>query len=328
MSHPMERPRRLRLQPVMRQMLAEAQIRPSALIQPVFVVEGTGIEAPIPRLPGVSHYSVDRLVDAVRAVADAGIRAVLLFGVPGRKDAQGSAAWASDGVVQRACAALRERCPGLILMTDLCLCAYTDHGHCGVVRSGCIDNDATLALLAETALSQAKAGAHVVAPSDMMDGRVGAIRTALDAAAQHDVAIMSYAVKYASAFYGPFREAQHSSPHEGDRRSYQMDPARGEREALREVRLDIEEGADMVMVKPALPYLDILRAVREASQVPVVAYQVSGEYAMIEAAAQAGSLDRTAALWESLTAIHRAGADLIITYAAAEMARKMAVDKG
>lgn len=317
MSFPAERPRRLRQHPTIRRMVAETSVAPQHLIQPFFVVPGQSVDDPIATLPGIARYSVDRVVEQAKRVADAGISAVLLFGVPVQKTANGAEAWADDGVVQQACRALRESVPGLVVITDVCLCAYTDHGHCGVLAGQRIDNDATLPMLAQTAVSHARAGAHIVAPSDMMDGRVGAIRHALDAAQCTDTAIMSYAVKYASAFYGPFREAQHSTPQQGDRKSYQMDPA-NLREALREVRLDVEEGADLVIVKPALPCLDVIRAVREIVDVPIVAYQVSGEYAMLKAAAANGWLDERAAFHESLLAIRRAGADLIITYGACD----------
>ncbi len=323
MTFPVQRPRRLRNSTALRHMVAETCLDPAQLIQPLFLVPGRGITNPISTLPGNSHWSVDRVVDEGKRLADLGITSVLLFGSPTGKDARGSEAWSEHGIVQQACRALREAVPQLVLITDVCLCAYTDHGHCGVLeRQGSqwrIDNDATLPLLAQTAVSHAKAGAHIVAPSDMMDGRVGAIRQALDAEACSDIAIMSYAVKYQSAYYGPFREAQHSSPSEGDRASYQMDPANA-REAIREALLDVAEGADIIMVKPAMPYLDIVRAVREVVQVPVAAYQVSGEYAMIKAAAAQGLLDGPKAMREALLGIRRAGADLIITYAAAEYA--------
>lgn len=296
-------------------MIAETSVGPAQLIQPLFVVAGRGVEQPIASLPGVARLSVDRAVEQGKRLIDAGIPAVLLFGEATAKDATGSSAWAEGGVVQEACRSLRESVPGLILITDVCLCAYIDHGHCGVVAGRTIDNDATVPLLARIAVSHAQAGAHIVAPSDMMDGRVGAIRRALDDACSTTTAIMSYAVKYASAFYGPFREAQSSSPHHGDRTAYQMDPA-NRREALREARLDVEEGADFIMVKPALPSLDVISAVRAAVDVPIVAYQVSGEYAMLKAAAAHGWLNEQAALREMLLAIRRAGADLIITYGA------------
>lgn len=323
MPFPAERPRRLR-SAALRHLVAETRVLPASLIQPLFVVPGRDVEQPIASMPGVARLSVDRAVARGRQLADLGVGAVLLFGVPERKDARGTGAWDPHGPVQQAALGLRESAPSLTVMTDCCLCAYTDHGHCGVLdgraREAVVDNDATLALLAKTAVAQAQAGAQVIAPSDMMDGRVGVIRQALDAQGFADVAIMSYAVKYASAFYGPFREAQDSAPQSGDRKSYQMDPA-NRREALREVRLDVAEGADIVMIKPALPYLDVVAAVRAAVDVPVAAYQVSGEYAMIKHAAQAGALNERAALCEALLAMRRAGADLLITYAAADAAR-------
>jgi porphobilinogen synthase len=270
-------------------------------------------------MPGVAQLSVDRAAEEGRRLADAGVSAVLLFGIPERKDARGSGATADDGIIPRALEAIRKAVPGLVLITDVCLCEYTDHGHCGVVRDGDVDNDATLELLAAEALAHARAGADLVAPSDMMDGRVGAIRRALDEAQFTSLPIMSYAAKFASAFYGPFRDAAQSTPQFGDRRSYQMDPANAD-EALREVALDIGEGADIVMVKPALPYLDVVRRVKERFGHPVAAYQVSGEYAMLKAAAARGWLDERRAVAESLLAIRRAGADVIITYFAKDVA--------
>jgi porphobilinogen synthase len=271
-------------------------------------------------MPGVAQLSVDRAAEACRRLVDAGVSSVLLFGIPERKDAQGSGAVAADGIIPRALAAIRRAAPDLVLITDVCLCEYTDHGHCGLLRDGRVDNDPTLEVLAREAVAHARAGADVVAPSDMMDGRVGAIRTALDAAGFADLPILSYAAKFASGFYGPFREAAESTPAFGDRRGYQMDPANVE-EALREVALDVEEGADMVMVKPALPYLDVIRRVKERFGYPVAAYQVSGEYAMIKAAAANGWIDEARAVDETLTAIRRAGADVIITYFAQDVAR-------
>ena len=270
-------------------------------------------------MPGVERVSVDELVRDGEAALDAGVRAVLLFGIPPWKDEQGSSAWAEDGIVQQAVARLRGACPDLTVITDLCLCEYTSHGHCGVLDRGEVLNDATLPLLARTAVSHAEAGAHLVAPSDMMDGRVGFIREALDEEGFEDVGVLSYAAKYASAFYGPFRDAAESAPSEGDRRGYQMDPA-NHREALREVRLDVEEGADLVMVKPGLPYLDVVREVRRAVDVPVAAYQVSGEYAALMAAHEKGWLDGEAALMESVLSLRRAGADRIVTYGAVRLA--------
>ncbi|MBE3590290.1 MAG: porphobilinogen synthase [Firmicutes bacterium] len=326
MAFPVHRPRRLRRTPALRRLAAETRLSPDAFVLPLFVVEAEDVREPIASLPGHFRYSPDRVVEAAREAAALGLPAVLLFGVPARKDAAGSGAYAEDGVVQQAVRRLKDALPDLVVITDVCLCEYTDHGHCGLLaeRRGrlTVDNDPTLELLARTAVSHARAGADIVAPSDMMDGRVGAIRRALDAEGFTDVAILSYAAKYASAFYGPFREAAESAPAFGDRRGYQMDPANA-REALREMRLDLEEGADMLMVKPAGPYLDVLRAAREAFDVPLAAYQVSGEYAMIHAAAERGWLDREAAMWESLTGIARAGADILITYFALEAARRL-----
>lgn len=326
MPFPVHRPRRLRRTPALRRLVAESRLAPDALVYPLFVVDAKGVAEPIAAMPGQFRYSPDRVVDAAREAADLGIPAVLLFGVPDRKDPVGSGAYADDGVVQRAVRNLKEALPDLLVITDVCLCEYTDHGHCGVLadRRGqrTVDNDPTLELLARTAVSHARAGADIVAPSDMMDGRVGAIRRALDEEGFEDVAILSYAAKYASAYYGPFREAAESAPSFGDRRAYQMDPANA-REALREMRLDLEEGADMLMVKPAGPYLDIVRAAREAFDVPIAAYQVSGEYAMIRAAAERGWVDGEAVMWESLLGIARAGADVIITYFAVEAARRL-----
>jgi len=274
-------------------------------------------------MPGVANLSVDQLVEECRAAHKLGVPAVILFGLPESKDELASGAYAEDGIVQRAVRALKRELPGLLVITDVCLCEYTSHGHCGKVENGVVVNDASLELLAKTALSQARAGADIVAPSDMMDGRVAAIRQALDAQGFEHVAILSYAAKYASAFYGPFREAAQSTPQFGDRRSYQMDAANA-REALREVALDLEEGADLIMVKPALPYLDVIRQVRDTFNVPVAAYQVSGEYAMIHAAARLGWLDLERTMVETVTAIHRAGAQVVLTYFAKDLARKLA----
>jgi porphobilinogen synthase len=290
------------------------------LVLPLFVVPGSHVREEISSLPGNYHLSVDELTEEARALADLGVAGVLLFGVPEEKDELGSSAYAPAGPVQEALRALKQATPDLVVTTDVCLCAYTDHGHCGVVRGGEILNDPTLELLGKMAVSHAEAGADVICPSDMMDGRVQALRSALDGAGLADVAIMSYAAKYASAFYGPFREAAGSAPSFGDRRSYQMDPA-NRREALREVEADLEEGADIVMVKPALAYLDVIAAVAQRWPVPVAAYCVSGEYAMVCAAAERGWLDRQAVALEMLTAVKRAGADIIITYFAKEAAR-------
>jgi len=320
--YPAYRPRRLRRTEALRRLVRETRVVAEQLVQPLFVVPGRGVERPIDSMPGIAQQSVDRIADEGRRLADVGVPAVLLFGVPERKDARGSGATDPDGIVPRALRALREAAPSLVLMTDVCLCEYTDHGHCGIVRDGDVDNDPTLDLLAAEALAHARAGADLVAPSDMMDGRVGAIRRALDGAGFAHLPIMAYAAKFASAFYGPFRDAAESTPQFGDRRSYQMDPPNAE-EALREVKLDIDEGADIVMVKPALPYLDIVRRVKDEFGYPVAAYHVSGEYAMVKAAAARGWLDERRVVDESLTAIRRAGADVIITYFAKDVARDL-----
>ncbi len=304
----------------LRDLVREPRAWPADFVYPLFVRDGSGIREPVESMPGVHRCSVDRLAEEAEAAAEDGVRAVLLFGVPAEKDDRGSRAWAENGVVQRALRRLGETVPDLLLISDVCLCEYTDHGHCGVVEDGEVVNDATLELLARQAVSHAEAGADVVAPSDMMDGRVGAIRDALDAAGRTETAILSYAVKYASAFYGPFRDAAGSAPSFGDRRGYQMDPANA-REALREAALDVEEGADLLMVKPALGYLDVVRRVATAFEVPTAAYMVSGEHAMIRAAAEKGWIDGEAAMREAAVAVRRAGADLIVTYAARELAR-------
>ncbi|QQR88892.1 MAG: porphobilinogen synthase [Myxococcales bacterium] len=318
MSDLVFRPRRLRRNESIRALVRETEVKASQLILPLFVVPGSGIKKEIASLPGVFHLSADRAVDAAKQAADKGLGGIILFGIPERKDAEGSSAWDPKGPVAQSIVAIKKAVPHLVVITDVCMCEYTNHGHCGVLekdRNGelQVNNDATLTLLQKEALCHAEAGADIVAPSDMMDGRIGSIRATLDNKGFDQVAILSYAIKYASAFYGPFRDAAQSAPSEGDRRGYQMDPA-NRREAMRELMLDIEQGADMVMVKPALPYLDIVSDVRDAVDVPVVAYQVSGEYAMIKHAAAAGALDEEAAMRESLTAIKRAGADLIITY--------------
>ena len=320
---PAYRPRRLRRSEALRRLVRETRLAAEQLVQPLFVVPGERVERPVASMPGVAQHSVDRAAEECRRLVDLGVPAVLLFGIPEEKDARGRGATDPDGIIPRALGAIRRAAPGLVLMTDVCLCEYTDHGHCGVVRDGDVDNDATLELLAAEALAHARAGADLVAPSDMMDGRVGAIRGALDAAGFAHLPIMSYAAKFASALYGPFRDAAESTPAFGDRRSYQMDPANAE-EALREVALDIEEGADIVMVKPALPYLDVIRRVKARFGYPVAAYQVSGEYAMVKAAAARGWLDEARAVAESLTAIRRAGADIVITYFAGDVARGLA----
>jgi porphobilinogen synthase len=321
MSYPFERPRRLRRTERLRAMVRETTVSPANLIYPLFVAPGEGLRREIPSLPGCFHLSVDEVAREAEEVERLGIAGVILFGLPSAKDPVGSEGYADDGVVQEAVRAIRAACRELLVVTDVCLCEYTSHGHCGVVEDGEVQNDPTLALLARMAVSHAKAGAHVVAPSDMMDGRVGAIREGLDEAGYEALPILSYAAKYASAFYGPFREAADSAPQFGDRRGYQMDPA-NVREALREVSLDVEEGADIVMVKPALPYLDVIRAVAETSDRPVAAYNVSGEYAMVKAAAARGWVDEDRMMREILTSIRRAGADVILTYHAKDFARR------
>jgi len=318
---PAVRPRRLRTTERLRHLVRETRLAPEQLVLPLFVVPGRGLAVDVPSMPGVKQWSVDRVAEEASRAWDAGVRSVILFGIPEHKDAQGSDAWRQDGIVQQALAALRRDVPELTLITDVCLCEYTDHGHCGVLEGETVANDPTLELLAREAVSHAKAGADVVAPSDMMDGRVGAIRTALDAAGFAGTPILSYAVKYASGLYGPFRDAAQSTPAFGDRRTYQMDPP-NVREALRELALDVEEGADLVMVKPALSNLDVIAAVRAACQLPLAAYQVSGEYAMIKAAAANGWIDEARVVDETLIAIRRAGADLILTYFAISAAQR------
>jgi porphobilinogen synthase len=322
-SFPEYRPRRLRRTAALRNLVRESWLRPSQLVLPLFVRSGDGIRQPVEAMPGVSQTSVDELLRDARDAAPVGVGGVLLFGIPDRKDATGSEAWNDDAPVQQAVRALKRELPDLVVITDVCLCEYTDHGHCGVIRpgdaNGVVDNDATLELLAREAVSHARAGADIVAPSDMMDGRVGAIRAALDTNGFTDTPILSYAAKFAGPFYGPFREAAESTPRFGDRRSYQMDSANGD-EALREVMLDIDEGADMVMVKPAGPFLDIIHRVKSATGYPVAAYQVSGEFAMIHAAAERGWIDCERVMMDSLLGIRRAGADVIITYFAREAA--------
>ncbi len=314
------RPRRLRRSETLRRMVQETRLRREDLIYPMFVTPGKGVREEVPSMPGVFRMSVEKLVEEAKAVAGLGVPAVLLFGLPQKKDETGSEAASPKGAVQQAVRQLKKQLPNLVVITDVCLCGYTSHGHCGLLRPGGeVDNDSTLEVLAQVAVSHAQAGADIVAPSDMMDGRVGAIREALDEVGLEMTAILSYAVKYASSFYGPFRDAAESAPQFGDRRAYQMDPANA-REALREAFLDVEEGADMIMVKPAMPYLDILARLRPEIELPLAAYQVSGEYAMIKAAAQKGWLDETAVMLESLTSIKRAGADLILTYFAKEAA--------
>ena len=312
--------RRLRRTEALRDMVRETHVNVKDLIYPLFVVEGTNLKQEVASMPGVLRYSPDLLPGEIDEVAGLGIPAVLLFGIPERKDEVGSGAYDPEGVVQQALRIIKKRTPDLVVLTDVCLCEYTSHGHCGIIANGDVDNDQTLGFLADMAVSHAEAGADVVCPSDMMDGRVGAIREALDEAGFEEIPILSYAAKYASAFYGPFREAAESVPQFGDRRSYQMDPPNW-REALREVEQDIAEGADMIMVKPALAYLDVIQRVRNAVNCPIAAYNVSGEYAMVKAAGQQGWIDEKRVVLETLTAIKRAGADLIITYHAKEAAR-------
>lgn len=323
MHFPAYRPRRLRKNEKLRQLIRETTLTPGSLIYPLFVGPGTNVVRPVPSMPGVAQLSVDRAVLECREAAALGIPAVILFGIPETKDALGSEARMSNGVVQQAVRAIKDNVPELLVVTDVCLCEYTDHGHCGLIKNGAVDNDSTLQLLAEEALSHAQAGADMVAPSDMMDGRVGAIRELLDSKGFDQVAIMAYAAKYASGFYGPFREAAESTPQFGDRCSYQMDPGNSD-EALREVQLDIQEGADIVMIKPALAYLDVIYRVKERFGYPVAAYNVSGEYSMIKAAGINGWIDEERIMLEVLLSIRRAGADMILTYFAKQLARALA----
>ena len=321
MAFPATRMRRLRQTPVLRDLVRETRLSAADLVMPVFVEEDLAAPVAIEAMPGISRLPLAGAVDEAGEVAALGVPAVLLFGIPAGKDEEGSGAWADDGIVQEATRAIKAAHPDLLVIADLCLCEYTSHGHCGLLDAeGRVVNDATLELLARTAVSQARAGADVIAPSDMMDGRVGAIRAALDADGFTDVPILAYSAKFASAFYGPFREAADSAPSHGDRHGYQMDPANA-REALREAQLDVEEGADVIMVKPALPYLDVIRRIADATGLPVAAYNVSGEYAMVKAAAAAGWLDERAAVLETLTSIRRAGADIVISYHAKDAAR-------
>jgi porphobilinogen synthase len=323
-SFPVARPRRLRASPGIRSLVREYRLDPSQFILPLFVCHGSSSRHEVASMPGVFQLSADdQLLAIVRDASRVGVGAVLLFGIPAAKDEAGSENWDDNGIVQQALRLLRSTFPTLLLLTDVCCCEYTSHGHCGVLRNGSVDNDATLEVLGRVAVSHARAGADLVAPSGMMDGMVGAIRSALDAAGEHECGILSYAVKYASAFYGPFREAAGSAPSFGDRRQYQMDPA-NLREAMAEAELDIGEGADMLMVKPALAYLDVLHALRARTDLPLVAYSVSGEYAMIKAAARAGWIDERRVVLESLLGMRRAGADAIITYHAADAARWLA----
>jgi porphobilinogen synthase len=334
MAFPADRPRRLRRTEALRRLVRETTLAPDDLVWPLFVVEGAKVRNPVKSMPGVFQLSVDELVAEAQAGWDAGVRSVILFGVPAAKDEQGTGAWDEAGVVPRAVRALKEALPGLVVMTDVCMCEYTDHGHCGVLRPArvgapgrelVVDNDATLPLLVKEAVAHARAGADVVAPSDMMDGRVAAIRAGLDQAGFDDVPILSYAAKFAGAFYGPFRDAAESAPREGagipkDRKGYQMDPGNA-REALREVALDVAEGADMIMVKPAVPYLDVVRMLRDRFDLPLSAYHVSGEYAMIKAAAERGWIDEERVVLETLLCCRRAGADFVLTYCARDAAR-------
>jgi len=320
MPFPVHRPRRLRRSEALRAMVCETRLTPQSLVYPLFVCPGTNVKDAIRSMPSNYRWSVDLLVDECKSAFDLGIPAVILFGIPETKDDVGSGAYDPDGIVQRAVRALKKGLPDLIVICDVCLDEYTSHGHCGLIKDGEIDNDSTLELLARTALTQVQAGADVVAPSDMMDGRVGRIRRELDAHGFPQIPILAYSAKYASAFYGPFREAADSAPRFGDRKSYQMDPA-NQREALREIALDIEEGADIIMVKPAMPYLDILALARARFDVPLAAYQVSGEFSLIAAAAQMGWIDRERIIMESLVSIRRAGADIILTYFAKDAAR-------
>jgi porphobilinogen synthase len=320
MLFPDYRPRRLRQSPAFRRMIRETRLGVNDMIMPLFVMEGKDVKNPIPSMPGQFQFSCDHLVKAAGEVHDLGIPAIILFGLPKSKDPLGTQAYAKNGVVQRAVKEIKNKVPDLAVITDVCLCAYTDHGHCGIVEGHQIDNDATLDLLARTAVSHAKAGADMVAPSDMMDGRVAEIRNALDDESMSHIPIMSYAAKYCSAYYGPFREAADSAPQFGDRRTYQMDPANA-REAIRETSMDVEEGADAVMVKPALAYLDVICRIKDEFDLPVAAYNVSGEYAMIKAAEQLGWLDGQRVMLETLTSIKRAGADMILTYFAMEAAK-------
>jgi porphobilinogen synthase len=319
MTFPLVRMRRLRRSEALRRMVRETRLSADNLIQPLFVVPGQGVRKPVTSMPGVAQLSVDNTVREAEKAAKAGVPAVILFGIPDQKDAEGSSSWTEDGIVQRAARALKKELPELVVVADLCFCEYTSHGHCGVIEDNDVHNDRTLPNLGKQAVALAQAGCDIVAPSGMMDGMVGAIRKALDESGHTQLPIMSYSVKFASAYYGPFREAAESTPAFGDRRTYQMDPANA-REALREARLDMEEGADILMVKPALAYLDLIRDLRENFEHPIAAYNVSGEMSMVEAAAQLGYLDRKRTIIETLTSMRRAGADLILTYWATEVA--------
>jgi porphobilinogen synthase len=320
MAFPETRLRRLRATRALRGLVRETRLDPSDFVYPMFVAHGIDRREPIEAMPGIDHLSIAHAVEEAGEAAGLGVPAVLLFGLPASKDEEGSGAWDDEGIVQLATRALKEALPELLVIADLCLCEYTSHGHCGVIREGVVDNDATLELLARTAVSQARAGADIIAPSDMMDGRVGVIRAALDEEGFGDIPILAYSAKFASAFYGPFREAAGSAPAFGDRKAYQMDPANGD-EAVREARLDVAEGADILMVKPALAYLDLIRRIKDDTQMPLAAYNVSGEYGMVKAGAAAGYLDERATVLETLTSIRRAGADIVITYHAKEAAK-------
>ena len=321
-SFPIRRMRRLRRTPALRRLVQETHLVPSQLVWPLFVRHGEGVRRPVAAMPGVAQLSVDEIVKEAERAARLGLGGIVLFGIPAAKDGTGSEAHDEQGIVQQAIRAVKRAVPDLLVIGDVCLCEYTDHGHCGVLRDGEVDNDSSVYLLGKVAVTQARAGVDLVAPSDMMDGRVAGIRKALDAAGFSHLPIMSYAAKLASAFYGPFREAAGSTPQFGDRQSYQMAVANGD-EAMREIRLDLDEGADIVMVKPAGPCLDLIRRAREEFGAPLAAYQVSGEYAMIKAAAERGMLDETRAMWESLTAIRRAGADIILTYFAPDIGEEL-----
>ncbi len=320
MVFPDYRPRRLRRTPQLRSLIRENRLSPDQFIYPLFVMPGKGVREAIPSMPGVFRISVDQLAGEAKELISLGINHVILFGLPEKKDPMGSGAHAKDGIIQRAIKELKNKAPGIMVTTDVCMCEYTSHGHCGIILSGEVDNDTTIEVLGKIAISHAKAGADIVAPSDMMDGRVAEIRGALDENGHDKVPIMSYAVKYASGFYGPFRDAADCAPQEGDRQGYQMDPANS-REALREATLDVDEGADILMVKPAVAYLDIIKSLREEFDLPIAAYHVSGEYAMIKAAAERGWIDGERVMHETLLSIARAGADIIITYGAKEMAK-------
>lgn len=320
MPFPIDRPRRLRRSPAIRDLVRETHLQPSNFILPLFIVEGEGIRKEIKSMPGNAQLSIDELVKEAQEAKSLGVGGVILFGIPKHKDEEATGAYDDEGIVQQACAALKSEVPGLLVVTDVCNCEYTSHGHCGKIIDDDVDNDITLNWLAQAAVSHARAGADIVAPSDMMDGRVGAIRAALDDAGFAHIPILSYAAKYASSFYGPFRDAAESAPQFGDRRSYQMDPA-NTREALKEMALDLDEGADMLMVKPAMPYLDIIKAANETFDVPIAAYQVSGEFSMIHAAARNGWIDLERSMMESLTCIKRAGAHIILTYFAKDASR-------